>query len=353
MKIGILTHHYVTNYGAFMQAYALQEAVKKIAPDAEVQIINYIPFKHFAINTIGWFLWYRNRKNFRHWSNIYSLPFTLHKERKRHMNLTKPCFSAKDINREKFDVIIVGSDEVWNYGDPKSYNGIKFGEGLDCKNLISYAPSAGNSDIENIPDEVIAGLKRFSGLSARDNKTVDLIERATGKTAPLVLDPTLLYPLETKKCRYSLDRDYILFYYCEHLPEHIRKEIEDYAERNNLEILGGGDSDRNYSRCTVNMSPMEWMDMFRNAKYVITGTFHGAVFSIINRKPFKVYLTNKSRISKVSDLLDNFGISNRMITDGFIFNPDSEEVGLDYEKVYKKINQIREKSLNYLRNYLN
>lgn len=64
----------------------------------------------------------------------------------------KMCFTAEQINKLGLDTIIVGSDEVWNYNDSKSVSPVKFGEGLTCKNLISYAPSAGNSSIENLPD---------------------------------------------------------------------------------------------------------------------------------------------------------------------------------------------------------
>ena len=55
MKIGILTHHYINNFGAFLQAYALQEAVQQMYPQDEVVMINAINLKHFIINTGGWF----------------------------------------------------------------------------------------------------------------------------------------------------------------------------------------------------------------------------------------------------------------------------------------------------------
>lgn len=50
MKIGILTHHTVVNFGAFLQAYALQEAVKELYPDADVKIINFIHIKHSLVS---------------------------------------------------------------------------------------------------------------------------------------------------------------------------------------------------------------------------------------------------------------------------------------------------------------
>lgn len=352
MKIGILTHHTVVNYGAFLQAYAVQEAVKRLRPDADVEIINYIPVKHFLINTLGWFLWYKNRQNWKNWSNIFRLPFTLRKERHKHMNLSPICFNAKGIAKLGYDLIVVGSDEVWNYSDPKSVNPIKFGHGIDSAKLISYAPSAGNSNIEDMPYIVSKGLKKFSHISGRDKQTVELARRATSKDVTEVLDPTFLNPLPVKDNPYLDGKDYILFYYCEHLPQHIKNQIFDYAKKHNLEVLGAGDSDKDYERCTVNMTPFEWIDMFRHAKFVFTGTFHGAVFSILNQRQFKVYLTNKGRIAKVGALLDNLGIPGRIIDDNYAFDLNSQNAEIDYSIVNHTIEQKREVSLNYLKEAL-
>ena len=61
MKIGILTHQYINNYGAFLQAWALREAIAELFPNDEVQIIDYVNLKHFIINAGGWFRFYKNK----------------------------------------------------------------------------------------------------------------------------------------------------------------------------------------------------------------------------------------------------------------------------------------------------
>ncbi len=352
MKIGILTHHTVVNFGAFLQAYAVQEAVKKLRPDAKVEIINYIPVKHFLINTLGWFLWYKNRQNWRNWGNIFRLPFTLKTERSKHMNLSPVCFTANGISKLGYDIIVVGSDEVWNYADPKSFNKIKFGHGIDSARLISYAPSAGNSDLSNIPESVSVGLQKFSHISGRDKRTVQLAELATKKKVVEVLDPTFLYPLPFEHNPYTPKRDYILFYYCEHLPIAIKQQIFDYAKDNGMDVIGAGESDTNYAKCTVNMTPFQWIELFRHAKFVFTGTFHGAVFSILNHRQFKVYLTNKGRIAKVGALLENLGIENRMMTPDYVFNLKTQADEIDYVSVQKTIDEKRTISIDYLKEAL-
>lgn len=352
MKIGILTHHAAVNFGAFLQAYALQEAVKKLRPDAEVEIINFINVKHFIINTFGWFLFYKNRQNIRHLGDVYKLPFILFRQRALYMNLSPLCFSARGINKLRYDIIIVGSDEVWNFADRKSYNPVKFGAGIKCPCLVSYAPSAGNSDMDKIPEAVRKNLPKFKFISYRDKSAAELARRCTNVEPVPVLDPTFLFKVQPKTCRRRPKEDYILFYYVEHLPSTIKKQIFDYAKSRKWKVIGAGDSDKDYEQSNVGITPFEWIDLFVHAKFVFTGTFHGAVFSILYHKPFKVYLTNVGRIAKVGALLDDLGISNRLINNDYAFDYDSQCDEINYHNVQLLIDKKREKSINYLDNIL-
>lgn len=344
MKIGILTHHYISNFGAFLQTYALQQAVQRMYPDDEVLIINYVNLKHFIINNGGWFRIYKDRETPKSWLEKIKLPVTFHKARRKYLNLSKLCLSVKDVNDLKFDCIIIGSDEVWNYRENKGNAKIKFGCGLDCPNIIAYAPSVGKTDVsEGVPDYVKSGLKKFSAISARDSLTADLAEKITGKRPEIVLDPTFLIKFPVRK-KPVMKRPYILFYYCEHLPEETMKNIIEYAKHNNMDIVGAGECNKLYSKITVNLTPFEWVDMFRNAQYVFTGTFHGVVFSILNKKQFACYLTNPSRIKKVGDLLREFEIPDRSTDNQLnIINQN-----IDYDRVYKHIGEKRKSSLKFL-----
>lgn len=349
MRIGILTHHFIANFGAFLQAYALQETIKREFPDAEVFVINYIHLKHCIVNNAGWFRYYLGRESFSAWWQKIHLPFTFFHARQKYLNLTKRCYSANDVNSLKLDVIVVGSDEVWNFRDSKSDAKIKFGEGLDCKHLISYAPSVGNSVFDaNTPNYVIDGLKKFKSISVRDQLGCKLVEKITGKQPQIVLDPTFLvdFPIEKANVKH---KDYILFYYAEHLPSHIKKQIIEYAKQHQLAIYGAGECDKEYTETTVNLTPFQWVDMFRNATFVITGTFHGVAFSIENRKQFKVYVTQKNRIKKVNDLLGRLRIANRSICDDFIFDLEAMSHEINYADVDKRINSLRGSSIGYLK----
>lgn len=352
MKIGILTHQYINNYGAFLQAYALCQAVQNLYPNDEVEIIDYVNIKHFVINTGGWFRFYSDRENFKCWLEKIKLPHTFAVARKKYMQLSKRVFTASQINKLGYDRIIVGSDEVWNFKDSKANAALKFGEGLDCKRLIAYAPSVGKTEVNEIlPAYVENGIKKFYALSARDDLTYELGKRITGNEPTRVLDPTFLgdFPkVEQKKIK----KPYILFYYCEKLPAEILNKIFDYAEKNGLAVYGAGECNRRYTDITVNLTPFEWVEMFRNAEFVFTGTFHGAVFSILNKRQFKVYLTNESRIKKVGALLSELGITDREIKKDYCFDLSIQKSEIDYEAVYRIIDQKKIISRDYLRKTL-
>lgn len=323
MKIGILTHQYINNYGAFLQAWALREAIAELFPNDEVQIIDYVNLKHFIINAGGWFRFYKNRESFKDWMEKIKLPRTFAKARNQEMILSKRCFNAKQINALDFDCIIVGSDEVWNYKDTKGNVALKFGEGLTCKNLIAYAPSVGKTAADEcVPEYVIRGIKKFKKISARDDLTEQLVCNITGTAPERVLDPTFLAEFPRAELA-AKKKPYILFYYCENLPHNILNQIFSYAKEHGLAVYGAGECDKRYSEITVNLMPFEWVEMFRNAEFVFTGTFHGAVFSILNRRQFKVYLTNESRIKKVTALLEELGIQNRKMDSKFEFDLES------------------------------
>lgn len=349
MKIGILTHQYINNYGAFLQAWALREAISELFPEDEVQIIDYVNIKHYIINAGGWFRFYKNRETLKEWFSKIHLPNTFAKARNQEMVLSKRCFNARQINELAFDCIVVGSDEVWNYRDTKGNAELKFGVGLTCKNLIAYAPSVGKTAAdEAIPQYVIDGIRKFKRISARDDLTEQLVEQVTGNAPKRVLDPTFLaeFPRAELKAK---RKPYILFYYCENLPENILNQIFSYAKEYGLAVYGAGECDKRYSEVTVNLTPFEWVEMFQNSEFVFTGTFHGAVFSILNRRQFKVYLTNESRIKKVTALLSDLQIANRPIKEDFCFDLESMKSEINYEKVYDVIEQNRQSSKQYLK----
>ena len=67
------------------------------------------------------------------------------------------------------------------------------------------------------------------------------------------------------------------------------KQLQEYAKKNDLKIIGAGDYKTFYDEGFIDLTPYEWVDLFRNAEKVITGTFHGTVFSIKYNKSVLCY----------------------------------------------------------------
>ena len=349
MKIGILTHHSINNYGAFLQTWALQEKLKSLFPDDEVCVINYIDLKQNIINIGGFFRFYPGSETPKSWLNKITQPLIFANTRKRYLNTTKKVRNADGINALGLDCIVIGSDEVWNYLDPKSFTPIKYSAGLKSKRIVAYAPSTGKASGENIPDSVKEAMSGFTAVSARDKGAQTLCQNTLGVSAQLVCDPTFLSETpeqDNEKIKQLTAKPYILFYYCNGIPHELKKKIIDRAKSKGLAVLGAGEYDKMYSQMSVRLTPFEWVELFRRAEYVYTGTFHGVVFSILNRKDFRVFASIDSRVRKIAALLKQFGIADRTLSEETLENDEK----IDYEAVYRYVNKLRQESSDYLYN---
>lgn len=356
MKIGIITHHYIKNYGAFLQTYALQQYLTETYPQAEVLIVNYVKRKHQIINMGGCFRFFWKKESIPAYFEKIKLPRTFGKAEKKYLNLTKKIHNAKELNNLGLDCIIIGSDEVWHYED-KAASPIKFAVGLKAEKILSYAPSCGSVDLSRpIPEYVKEGLKNFTGISARDDVSEELVYRILGYRPVRVLDPTLIYdfPIYEDDFTKKLQKEkYILMYYCDKLPSEGIQIIQDYARVHNLKIYGAGEYAKFYSGITINLSPFQWVEMFRNATFVFTGTFHGVVFSLITERNFAAFLTNPSRIKKVYSLLEQFALKERIFQEGELKRIHTLlEKSIDYTNFQEKKAQVRTNSYNFLQKEL-
>lgn len=349
MKIGVLTHHYVGNFGAVMQADALVNIIRDFIPDAQIEIVNFRVLKHHVMSNSRFFH-YKNTDSIRSFLEKVELYFEFNTFRKK-LPIGKRVKNACEINDCGYDLIIVGSDEVWNYED-MAYSLIKFGVGLECMH-ITYSASIGDSSIElnKIPEEIKAGIKSFQEIAVRDTKTERLAKMLTNVPVIRTLDPVYLYsyPLEARKKikNIVLRKPYILVYECNLASEQIDLVVS-YAKENGYEIYGAGEYKKWYTMVdTVRISPYEWAYLFKNAQAVITGTFHGTSFAIKYNHRFAAYLTEQNRINKVSSLLEEFGLTKQIVGDhGDIIKTMTQWI--DYETVNKIISERKTESLDYL-----
>lgn len=356
MKIGIITHHYIKNYGAFLQTYALQQYLTETYPEAEVVIVNYVNRKHKIINIGGCFRFFYKKESLKAYMEKIKIPATFSKAEKKYLNITKRVKNAEEINALGLDAIIIGSDEVWHYED-KAASPIKFACGLKADRILSYAPSCGGVNLEHpIPDYVKEGMKNFTSISARDDLSEKLTETILGYKPTRVLDPTLIYDFPVYEDAFvkRLQKEkYILMYFVEKMPEEGHERIRKYAKEHGLKIYGAGEYAKYYSDITINVSPFQWVEMFRNAEFVFTGTFHGAVFSLITQRNFAAFLTNPSRVKKVNSLLGQFDLTERIFKEEELGRIEQLlESPIDYSTFNEKKAQVRQSSYDFLQEAL-
>lgn len=348
MNIGIITHHYVKNYGAYLQAYALINKINEIEPKAEVELVNKVVFKHYALNIYRRFKIPRTSKARKVYFDKIKQFNTLTK-----YEHTLPISKIQTLDKikKRYNKIIVGSDEVWNYKD-YSYSPIKFGYGMEGVELYSYAASAGEvlPDMD-IPEKIKDGMKNFKIIGVRDRNTLSFANRVSKSKKYEVLDPTLIYDFskEIKDVKVNVGGKYILIYGCKFTDEQ-RKLIIDFAKENNLLIIGAGEYEDWYSQAQINLTPFEWVSLFRDAHIVLTGTFHGLMFSLKFKKDFICMPVYQNRINKTKTILEELELTDRLLVDKNNIDLMSKVLNqkVNYDNATKILNNRITESRNYL-----
>jgi len=350
MKIAVSTVHDSANFGSFLQAYALKDILIKEGHEVS-------------------FLITRDKEYVKklYYNFVLSREALLHpiKTLKRYFNGRKKyllfkkeqqCFSettASELN--KFDAVILGSDEIWNVRTKVFQNLCFYGKGVE--KVIAYAVSTGLStpeDFDNL-SEIRECILRIKHPLVRDELTARCVEKITGVIPEIVCDPTLLAdpgiygkPLEDD----YINKNRCLMLYMYEPDLKTRKIITDFAKKRKLKLVSVGFY---YDWCDYNLlcSPLEFCAALKKAEYVITTTFHGTIFSIINNKKF----VSIPLSPKTDDILKRLGaedaaLSFDTLTDEKLFKK-LDGFSLDYSLINEKIKTMREDSLKKLKDRIN
>jgi hypothetical protein len=274
-KIGIITYHNVLNYGAYLQVYSLQNFLEK--NNYDVEIINYKSLRFLFLEFRSLF-----SKNFIKslCQLINYLKFYYYRKKIKKSNLS---FKKKQISYSKYDLIIFGSDEIWNYKNPLiGYDDVYFGN--NCKTQkISYAVSFGTTkNIEINKNEIVGNLKNFKSITVRDLNSKKIIESLLKKMTEIVLDPVFIYDFhdELKQNNKYEDLKKQIIVYGHHFKNDEINKIINYAKENNKKLISLG---YYHNWCDYNLpfiNPFELLSIIKNCGCVFTNMFHGVVFSI-------------------------------------------------------------------------
>lgn len=350
MKIGILTFHCAINYGAVLQAYGLQEVLKSLGH--EVYIIDYRPQYLQRPYRLFFPEVFRGRGlmgNIRFFLREF-LAIPIRYKRRRVFNRfieNRLYLASLDIQSENndFDCFVFGSDQIWNpqitggdsvfWGDAPCFKG---------KRMITYAASAGSvAALEQMNvDSLKRWLSNFSALSVREKSLSSFLSENLQFDNQLVIDPVLLAGKDVFRNIRSLnkyEKPYLLFFSL-----WANDEVLDLARKKAvslglelIEMYGMAEVIKN-KRVLQCLSPEEFIVYIQNAKYVVTTSFHGTVFSLLFHKPF-VCIGNLSRgMSRFQSLLNIFGMEDCLLDISNLNQLELPEINWDSvdEILYRK-----------------
>lgn len=357
MKIGILSMQRINNYGSFLQAYALKSTIEGLGH--KVEFVDY-EVEECLVKGNG-----KSKYNLKTFfpkviNKLVILArqgYTKSKylDKKYDEYLLQLNISEHKNYKPKLDVLVIGSDEVFNClqsNELVGYSRQLFGKDNNANKLITYAASFGTTTLEglikyNIKDEVKNMLSKFDCISVRDNNSGYIIEQLINKKPIFNLDPVFIYNFDSLIPDKIEMKNYIILYaYGNRITSEEGKAIRKFAKKCNKKIVTLGVEQR-YADICVQATPFEVLGYVKNADFIITDTFHGSVFSIKYNKKFAT-IVRESNKQKLSDLLKRFDLQDRQVEK----IEDLERVilsDIDYERVNKFIKEQIDYSIKYLK----
>lgn len=368
MKIGILTFHNAHNYGAVLQAYALKKVLQKMGN--EVDIVNYenkvlrekyarnlkVNFKLSDIRhprglkyklkfnkkiSIYKEAWERQHGKFRNFIDTYLLDG--HSE----------TYDMEQLEKLEYDAFIVGSDQVWTSMLTGGLDDVYLLNFKTKAKKISYAASIYGGQIPEKECSIFKKcLKDFDAISVREETLQRSLKEQCGCSAVTVLDPTLLldakeYEEICQPLSAYCKEEYVFAYFVAEKSE-LYEIAATLSKKNGCKLIelhyyDDQPGNKNY---LADVGPEEFLMYIKNAKYVITNSFHGTVFSILYHKQFySVYQSD----TRMDGLLKYLNLQKCHITN---LCPENLMDNIDYRDVDERLKELRRESLEYLRRVL-
>lgn len=356
VKVGIITFHFVNNFGGALQAYALEKVVEKEC-GADAVIIDYR----------NWFIQFTDR--------IRLLPISLNGQEivsglktmrqrlsrrnkfddfmKDNYKLSRKYLNHWQINNHPpgCDKYICGSDQIWNpfltMGVASNYF-LAFETDMDKK--IAYAPSFGTESVAFWYAKRIGQyIEKIGYLSVRERSGQELIKKLTGKDAQRLIDPTFLLdkedweqigvnPLESREpyiLLYIMQRNIEVYEYANKIKEQMGVRL--------VEISRYGYQPGFVDKIFIDVGPYEFLGLFRDAAYVCTNSYHGLLYSIIFEKEFCLIPCKRFKV-RIDHMLEMLKI--RTAADGDDWNTLTANYDKDYVRAIIKAE--KERAVNYL-----
>lgn len=339
MKIGIITvYDAVTNIGSFLQAFSMKSVLQQLGH--EVVFIEKESYRKTIARCAlqlnpkrSFFLRLKRCINYKTALNKIQL-------------LSQDALYSADI-----DLLIFGSDEIWNMDNPYFKDSLFFGTNISQIPKVAYAVSMGEMNEATLlkNSDIALGIRSFKSILTRDSHTQTLVQGFTGQPSDIVCDPTLLVSKEVFTSQCKLPKQKYLLVYSYGVDELLQQRIKTYAKAHGLSVISAFFW-HYWCDQTISCSAFEFDYLVENAECIFTSTFHGAIFTMLNHKKCCIYPTR----NKVADVVCRFGAGEKLIEttisqEKFDAVMDSDFPIDDFEE---KLQKARSHSLEQLKGVL-
>lgn len=367
MKIAILTLPLHTNYGGILQCYALQTVLERMGHEVLVLTKPKYDRSYYWIYPLAickrFLKWSVLKKDVLIWKAPHEF-FCKYTDRFIHRYIhrwVKRVWTPRMSNR--FDAIIVGSDQVWR---PEYLGSVTLEDAFlnfakDCSiKRIAYAASFGVDECTYIPEQLekcVPLLQLFNAISVREFSGIDICKKYFGVEACQKIDPTLLLneedymqlvnQMDTKPSGGDL-----MVYVLDETDEKTKivgavstaKQLSPFQANSKVENLIAPKEE------WIQQPVEQWLRGFHDANMVVTDSFHGCVFSILFHKPFIAIGNAERGMARFTSLLRIFDLENRLIHSWKEYQEQKEELlrPIDYVTVYQKLQTCREEAMRFL-----
>ncbi len=331
MKICIVSMQRVLNYGSLLQAYSLKKMITSLGH--EVSFIDIEPNEEDNLKRLAVIKFDEGVKISS--KNVLSRllqqdscicyclkkVYAKKKVKKLQERFLDNVLELDEANNKKeYDVCVIGSDEVFNCLNDASWGFTSqlFGNVKQAKKVITYAASCGftkssdlTKDIRNVIESAFSSIKAFS---VRDENTANFVREIAKKEPQYHFDPVVVGNFDKEiekasKCLKKLPKKYCIIYaYHGRMGEVEKKAILDFCRKEKMTPVSIGGSQK-WVHKHLALNPFEVLSAFKNAAYVITDTFHGAIFSSKYASRYAI-IVRDSNNNKLSDLITRLKIEN-------------------------------------------
>jgi len=382
--IGLVTCYFHHNYGSMLQAYATELIIEKMGlpyqtiackKPRDYMTENKLLYIAKKVVISDWKMWLGKKKierakrkdaQFKYNVDLRDAKFDEFAQTYFHTSrLCNTRSELKDMASE-YSAFIVGSDQLWRT-DSVEHGYFTLSWVPDHIRKIAYSTSIG---VKKIPWFQVKKnqwfMNRFDYVALREQSACDIYHQLTGKTANIVLDPTLLFTgedwLSIQKKESLTDGNYIFVYLLGNNPEQ-RIYIKKFSSQAKLKIVALQQlddyipsDDAFADEAPYNVGPCEFLNYIRNAAYVFTDSFHCSVFSTLYQKRFFTFSrfaenAKQSTNTRIDNLLHVVGLEERRWN---VSRPIEEALILDsdFSKVDDRLADMRRSSMDYLQKAL-